>query len=47
MLGEFEDPLIIGKARRPRCFRKIDIGTINIDWRYNVRAWMTQEIVLS
>jgi len=26
MSGEMEKPLVIGKAAKPRCFRKLDIG---------------------
>lgn len=45
MLGEKENPIIIGHSKRPRCFGRIDVNkTFNIDWRSNKTAWMTAEI---
>lgn len=41
MLGEFEKPLVIGKAQKPRCFKNIDIGKLSVSWRSNKKAWMT------
>lgn len=45
MVGEFEKPLIIGKATKPRCFRGVDINSLGVVWRANKRAWMTKEIM--
>lgn len=45
MIGEFETPLIIGKTKKPRYFKGIDVNQLNIDWRANSRAWMTREIM--
>lgn len=44
MIGEFLPPLIIGKAKKPRCFRGVRTNEIGTDWRYNSKAWMTREI---
>lgn len=41
MLGEFEKPLVIGKAKQPRAFKKLDINNFPIDWCWNKKAWMT------
>ena len=43
-LGEFETPLVIGKAKKPRCFKKIDPQSLSILWRVNKKAWMTTVI---
>jgi hypothetical protein len=45
MLGEFETPLVIGKARKPRCFKNIDVRKLSVSWNYNKKAWMTTEIM--
>lgn len=42
--GEFERPLIIGKAKRPRSFKKLDVNKFPIDWYWNKKARMTIEI---
>lgn len=41
-LGEKQKPLIIGKAKMPRCFKKSVPS--NITWRSSQKAWMTQHI---
>lgn len=45
MLGEFERPVVIGKAKRPRAFKKLDINNFPVDWYWNKKAWMTTEIM--
>jgi hypothetical protein len=41
-------PLVIGKARRPRCFAGTDISRLpHIDYRANSNGWMTSEIFRS
>ncbi|XP_025413818.1 tigger transposable element-derived protein 6-like, partial [Sipha flava] len=45
MLGEFERPLFIGKAKRPRAFKKLDINNFPVNWFWNKKAWMTIEIM--
>jgi len=45
MLGEFERPLVIGKAKRLRAFKKLDINNFPVDWYWNKKAWMTTEIM--
>jgi len=45
MSGEMEKPLVIGKAAKPRCFRKLEIGNFPLSgdptkrygWRH--RSW--------
>lgn len=43
--GEFETPLIIGKSARPRCFKRMNINDLKVDWNSNKKAWMTQDIM--
>jgi hypothetical protein len=38
------DPLVIGKYRKPRCFKNININSMSITYRYNGKAWMTTTI---
>ncbi|GBN41768.1 Tigger transposable element-derived protein 6 [Araneus ventricosus] len=45
MLGEFETPLVIGKARKTRCFRNMDVRKLNDSWNSNKKAWMMTEIM--
>lgn len=45
MEGEFEEPFIIGKAAKPRCFKGIAINSLNVEWRSNKRAWMTRDLM--
>jgi hypothetical protein len=35
MVGEFEKPLVIGKATKPRCFKKLQINNLPVIWRNN------------
>lgn len=44
-VGDFEEPLIIGKAARPRCFKNVDMNSLQVTWRHNTKAWMTQDIM--
>lgn len=45
MVGQKENPIVIGNAKRPRCFGRIDVNkAYNIDWRSNKTSWMTSEI---
>jgi len=45
MKGEFEVPMVIGKAARPRCFKRLDIASLPVLWRFNKKAWNTQVIM--
>eukprot|EP00102_Acyrthosiphon_pisum_P025954 XP_016663164.1 PREDICTED: tigger transposable element-derived protein 4-like [Acyrthosiphon pisum] len=45
MEGEFEKPLAIGKAQKPRCFKNVDPTKFPIIWRANNKAWMTGSIM--
>ena len=40
-----EKPLVIGKAAKPRCFRKLDIRKLPVEWGSNKNAWMTSQIM--
>ena len=46
MIDEFEKPVIIGKAAKPRCFKGIDVSKLNVVWYSNKRTWMTREIMI-
>ena len=43
-IGEKLKPLIIGTARKPRCFRdiKYSVNSLGVDYYHNSNAWMTQ-----
>ncbi|KAJ4425662.1 hypothetical protein ANN_27858 [Periplaneta americana] len=43
--SEFETPLIIGKAQRPRCFEGINVNRMDIEWHSNHKAWMTRNLM--
>ncbi|GBM56296.1 Tigger transposable element-derived protein 6 [Araneus ventricosus] len=45
MLGDFETPVVIGKAKKPRCFKNIDVRKLSVTWKSNKKAWMTTEII--
>lgn len=45
MEGDFEKPLVVGKAAKPRCFKNLDIKKLPVIWRNNSKAWMTQLIM--
>lgn len=42
--GEKLKPLVIGKAKKPRCFKKVDIKKLPVSWYGNKNAWMTSSI---
>ena len=44
MLGEKLKLLVIGKSRKPRCFKNIDPHTLPVIYRNNKKAWMTSKI---
>jgi len=39
--GSILEPLVIGKAARPRCFKILNINNIGIGYHSNKKAWMT------
>lgn len=43
-LGEFEQPLVIGHALKPRCFKNITPQNLPVVWTANKKAWMTTTI---
>ncbi|GBM51462.1 hypothetical protein AVEN_147141-1 [Araneus ventricosus] len=45
MLGDFETPVVIGKAKKPRCFKNTDGRKLSVSWKSNKKAWMTTEIM--
>lgn len=44
MTGEFFTPMVIGKAARPRCFKKLELASLPVTWRHNKKAWMTSDL---
>jgi hypothetical protein len=42
--GEKEQPLIINKSLRTRCFAKKNLATMGVDWYANKKAWTTCKI---
>ncbi|KAL4132599.1 hypothetical protein QTP88_009723 [Uroleucon formosanum] len=45
MAGEIRKPLVIGKSKKPRCFKNMDISSLPVIWKFNKIAWMTTEIM--
>jgi predicted DNA-binding protein YlxM (UPF0122 family) len=41
MSGEKEPLLVIGKAARPRAFKKLNVNSLPVTWKFNKKAWMT------
>lgn len=46
MVGELYKPLVIGKSKKPRCFRNLTQTSLPVCWRSNKKAWMTSELFL-
>ena len=44
MVGEKELITLIGKARRPRCFKNIDPDSLPLHYRWNRKGWMTYDL---
>lgn len=45
LAGEKEPPIIIGQAKRPRDFQRINVEeSFNVVWRHNKTAWMKEDI---
>ena len=43
--GKFENPIIIGKAMKPRCFKGVKIEKVKMNWKVNKSAWMDTHIM--
>ena len=41
---EFVPPIMIGKARRPRCFGDPDPSELGLEYDYGGKAWMNTAI---
>lgn len=37
-------PLVIGHAKRPRCFKNVNIDNLPVIYQYNSKAWMRMDI---
>ena len=44
MAGEKLKSLIIGKAKKPRCFKNIDVNRLPVIWKSSAKSWMTIQI---
>ena len=44
MLGEKLKPLVIGRLKKPRCFKNFDIEKLPIYYHWNTKSWMTLTI---
>ncbi|CAG2249892.1 unnamed protein product [Mytilus edulis] len=42
--GEKLPPLVIGKAKKPRCFKNINVNNLPVIWQSSKKAWMTTYI---
>lgn len=45
LAGEKEKLVVIGKAARPRAFKKISLNLLPVNWYSNRKAWMTNDIM--
>ncbi|GBM88031.1 hypothetical protein AVEN_27775-1 [Araneus ventricosus] len=45
MLEDFEIPVVIGKAKKPRCFKNIDVRKLSVSWKSNKKVWIITEIM--
>ncbi len=41
MCGNMEKAVVIGKAKRLHCFKRLDILSLPVYWQHKKRAWMT------
>ena len=37
--------LVIGRSKKPRCFKNISTESLPVLWKYNNKAWMTRNIL--
>ena len=44
MTGEKLRPLVIGKSEKPRCFKKINVESLPVDYKFNRKAWMNSHL---
>ena len=44
MNGDTEMITLIGKSRRPRCFKNIDVASLPVHYRWNKKGWMTNDL---
>ncbi|KAI8487937.1 hypothetical protein Bbelb_343850 [Branchiostoma belcheri] len=44
MTREKEQPLIIGKSAKPRCFKNVNLRTLPVIFRNNSKAWMNRTV---
>jgi hypothetical protein len=40
--GEKLKPMVIGKAKKPRCFKNIDVTNLPVIWWSNKKSWKTE-----
>jgi len=38
MAGEMEKPVVIGKVKKPRCFKNLDICSLPVLWKHNKKG---------
>jgi hypothetical protein len=43
-MGEKLKPLVIGKSRQPRCFRRMSHAQLPVTWKWSLKSWMTSLI---
>lgn len=45
--GNFEEPLVVDKSFKPRCFRYLGLKNLPVEWHANKNVWMTSSIMKS
>ena len=43
-VGEKLVPMILGKSKKPRCFRGFDLSSVDADYHSSSKAWMTNPL---
>ncbi len=47
MAGEFDQPIVLGHAFKPSCFRNLDPSKLPVKWHANKKAWMTSKVFIT
>lgn len=42
---QLEKHLMIGKMKKPRCFKNVDINIFAVEWKVNKPAWMDSDVM--
>ena len=40
MTGEKMKPLVVGRSKNPRCFKRVKLDSLPVTYRHNKKSWM-------